>query len=308
MIYLGLDGGGSTVRMGAYAEDMSAVGEVTHRNSVNPSTIGREPATARIHAAIRELLDNTGLSVGDIDAIGVGISGADTGHSREWLLQTLAVVLPGVAVTASGDYEIALVAAHGERYGTLILSGTGSVAYGVNRAGRGHRVGGWGYYIGDEGSGYWLGMMALRHLAHVADGRAESSLLAEQVRMATGIDRAMDELIGWVYHSGGPRNQDMARLASVVLDCAEKGDAVARKLIAQAADDLYAHYTALVSTLDLEDAPIGFAGGLLSSVNPLSGRLMQLLGMDVLPQPMHSPTGGAALLAKIALEKNADGD
>ncbi|MEM6529079.1 MAG: BadF/BadG/BcrA/BcrD ATPase family protein [Chloroflexota bacterium] len=303
MVFLGLDGGGSTVRLGAYADDMTEIGRVTHSNSVNPSTIGRDLAAERIHAAIRELLENTGLATDAIESIGVGISGADTGHSRDWLLQTLGVVLPGVAVTASGDYEIALVAAHGERYGILLLSGTGSVAYGVNHAGRGHRVGGWGYYIGDEGSGYWLGMMALRHLAHVADGRAAPSLLSEQARLAIGINQTIDELIGWVYHSGKPRNQDMAKLAGLVLECAENGDTFAQSLVTKAADDLYAHYTAVVNVLELDDAPIGFAGGLLSSVNLLSRGLMQRLDLTRLPQAKYEPVAGAALLAKISQEQ-----
>ncbi|MEO1664110.1 MAG: BadF/BadG/BcrA/BcrD ATPase family protein [Chloroflexota bacterium] len=299
MVFLGLDGGGSTVRLGAYAEDMSEIGRVTHGNSVNPSTIGRDLAGERIRNAIGELLDSSGLSVDAIAAMGVGISGADTESSLEWLRQTLSDILPGVAVTARGDYEIALVAAHGERYGALLLAGTGSVAFGVNRAGRGHRVGGWGYYIGDEGSGYWLGMSALRHVAHLADGRARPSLLAEQARIAIGIHDPMDELIGWVYHSDRRRNQDMAKLARIVLDCAEKGDDFAMGLVRQAANDLCAHHSALVAVLELEDVPIGFAGGVLSSVNLLSQRVMDQLGLTELPQAKYEPVAGAALLAKI---------
>lgn len=303
MIFIGLDGGGSTVRLGAYTPDMNEIAAVTHNNSVNPSTIGRERAAQRIQAAVHDLITQGNLHSQTISGIGVGISGADTAHSREWLLNTLDAVLPGVPVVASADYEIALVAAHGERYGVLILAGTGSVGYGVNRAGQAHRVGGWGYHIGDEGSGYWLGSQGLRLVAQVADGRAAPCPLTDQIKAAVGIQQPINDLVGWVYHQDGPRNQDIARLAYTVITAADANDPDALRLVERAANDLYAHYSALVRVLELETktAPVGFAGGLLSSENALSRRLMARLGLQHLPQPRYSPTAGAAKLAAIQL-------
>ena len=83
-------------------------------------------------------------------------------------------MLPAAQIALSSDVEIALVGALGQRLGIVVLAGTGSAAYGVNRAGDALLVGGWGYLLGDEGSGYWIGAEALRLLAR-ASGSAPGS-------------------------------------------------------------------------------------------------------------------------------------
>lgn len=302
MVFIGLDGGGSTVRVAAYTRDMTELAQVVHPNSVNPSTIGRELAAQRIHVALNELLAAQDVSADAVRGVGVGISGADTAHSRSWILETVHAVLPGVAVVPSADYEIALVAAHGERYGALLLAGTGSVAYGVNRDGKSHRVGGWGYQIGDEGSGYWLGASVLRLLAQVSDGRHPPSELAEKARTHLKLKNPINDLIDWVYGGGVPRNQEIAGLASLIIDAAGEGDMDAQVLVAKAASDIQAHYTAIVNVLGLRNAPIGFAGGMLTTDNALSRAVMARLGLDTLPTAKYPPVAGAALLAALTLE------
>lgn len=296
---IGIDGGGSTIRVGIYHTDLTPLAE-TGGDTVNPSIIGREEAAARIQAAISAALAQAGLAPADISAAGVGIAGAANTHSQDWLRGVIGAALPAARIVVSADYEIALVGAHGRREGVLVLCGTGSLAYGVNAAGQTALAGAWGYLIGDEGSGYWLGAAGLRAAVRAADGRGRDTLLLPLLLDALRLQQPLD-VIGWLYHSDSPRMRDVAALAPLVLRCAAEGDSVALALVEEAAEELALAAHAVITRLDMPSGPIAFAGSLLAAPNPLSERLCEHLALDAIPQPRYSPVTGAALLALSAL-------
>ncbi len=126
-------------------------------------------------------------------------------------------MLPAAQVALSSDVEIALVGALGRRLGIVVLAGTGSAAYGVNRAGESLLVGGWGYLLGDEGSGYWIGSEALRLLARAADQRPASPAMKSESILPARIMAALDlatpkAVVKWLYHGSGSRVAEVARL------------------------------------------------------------------------------------------------
>src|SRR5204863_8777101 len=96
------------------------------------------------------------------------------------------------------DALIALQAGVGEDPGIVIVSGTGSIAYG-RRNGEAARAGGWGSVLGDEGIGYWIGRLALRAVVRHADGRGRPTTLTPRLLAHFGAERAA-ELIQKVYH------------------------------------------------------------------------------------------------------------
>lgn len=292
---LGVDGGGSTVRAAVFDSDLAILSHFVGA-TVNPSLIGRDEAEARIQAALRAAIGGAGLDAGAIAAVGLGIAGAAALHSADWLRQVVAGVLPEAKVAPSSDYEIALVGAHGERYGALALAGTGSLAYGVNRAGESWLAGAWGYLLGDEGSGYWLGAQALRAAVRMSDGRGPATALLEKTLAALGLASAPD-LTLWLYQNQPPRARDVAALAPLVLACADEGDRIARELVSEGARELAIALRAVVRRLSLDAEKIAFTGSLLTQPNALSLRLCDLLGLDAIPQPRYDALTGAAILA-----------
>ena len=304
--YVGIDGGGSTLRVviatDADGELETVVSIETERTS-NPAVVGQRAAADYIRQGVQEALTAAGLSAGDIAAAALGVAGADVLHAREWLEGVLPDVLPDALRVPSSDQEIALVGANGERRGVLLLAGTGSVAYGVNAAGASVRAGGWGYLLGDEGSGYWLAMGALRAVTHAADGRARETALTEAILAHTEIEN-VGALIEWLYHTMRGRNREIAQLAPLVLKVAADGDAVAAALVDEGATQLYGHYTAITRRLGMSAPPVAFAGGLLTADTLLRARLMDKLGMTHPPETLYPPVVGAALLAKIRYQEN----
>lgn len=301
MLVMGIDGGGSTLRVGVFDTALNPVREVTRRENCNPSVRG--------HDAIRDLLRDTinaacaQIPGGNtaIRAVGVGIAGADAARSRDWLTGVLSPVLPQAIIVPSSDYEIALVGARGERYGVLLLAGTGSISYGVNRDGATARVGGWGYLLESEGSGFWVGLQAVKALVDVIDRQTTDTPLTARL-VADGVPHTRDALVAWMY--AGRKTDEIARLATTVLEvAATTTDPTAANIVAQAAARLVADYRTICELLNVDGLPVAFAGGLLTHDNVLSRQLTAALNLPTPPQPQASPLVGAARLALAATSR-----
>jgi N-acetylglucosamine kinase-like BadF-type ATPase len=156
-------------------------------------------------------------------------------------------------------------------------------------------IGGWGYLIGDEGGGYWLGSQALRALVRAADGRGRDTILLDRLMSTLNLSQPLD-VIGWLYGDDGPRVREVAILAPLVLECDAEGDAVASRIVRNAAFELALSARTVRHRLGLHDQQPAFAGSLLTSPNPLSLLVCELLGLDSIPAPKYPPVIGAALL------------
>jgi N-acetylglucosamine kinase-like BadF-type ATPase len=299
--YVGIDGGASNLRVVIADGELNIVGE-GHETTVNPSVVGRRVAGERIQAAVTAALSQSGVTLADIAAAGVGVAGASAEYAADWLREILGPVLPGVPVIPSSDIEIALVGAHAARYGALVLSGTGSVALAIDHAGQSSRAGGWGYLLGDEGSGYWLGIEGLRAATWAADGRGPATALTTRLLEALDLATVQAATL-WLYQAERPRTREVAQLAPVVLEVAGQGDRIALDIVGRGAEELARLTRTVISRLEMAgDVPVAFAGGLLTSATPLRDRLCHLLGMKSSPRAAYPPVVGAALLAKLADE------
>ncbi|WP_119066409.1 N-acetylglucosamine kinase [Aggregatilinea lenta] len=296
---MGIDGGGSGIRVVIVTPDLSIHGW-SEGPTANPSVVGADAAAQIVQTAMKEALAAAGLSSSQIAAVGIGIAGAAARHSGDWLRAVVAEAAPDAICVPSADYEIALTGARGERCGVLVLAGTGSLAYGVNASGASALVGGWGFLLDDKGSGYWIGLQGLKAVVQAADGRAPETALSHTLLGALEL-RAPLELIPWLYRTEKVRTRDIAQLAPLVLAQAKQGDEAAIAIVKRAASELMLATQTVIRRLDLTTPEFAFAGGLLSTPNPLSEALCQSLGLKAIPAAHHPPVIGAALLALLSL-------
>ncbi len=299
---IGIDGGGSTVRVSIVTPDLQIIGEATGPTS-NPNLVGRAVAMQNIQSTVHDAVSSAHLTTDQIAAVGIGIAGGDASHSEAWLREVIAGVTPDAEIAPSGDHEIALVGAHGQRKGILVLSGTGSLACGVGSTGDYVVIGARGYLLGDEGSGYWIGMEGLKAAIRDDDGRGRHTILTKLFLEKFGLP-SVESIVPWLYHTGVSRTKEIATFANTVLDQSGYGDAVAADIILRAAEELALAVRAVNYRLHMEALPIAYAGGLLSFSNPLSLKLCELLGLPQLPQPRYSPVIGGAILAFYKLGLN----
>ena len=296
MISIGIDGGGSSLRVGIFTENMECLHLHELAETANPSIIGFEQVERLLRSSVLKTLETVPVKPTEIQYVGAGMAGA--AQATEWLKKTLASILPHSKIIVAPDYEIALIGAHGKRYGILILSGTGSSACGINDSGESAHSGGWGYLIGDEGGGYWLGLETLKAVARAADGREEKTELYQQTFDHLKIFHP-DDLISWTYNPERT-NRKIAQISELVLAVASSGDPVASKIVESGAEHLYQLYSNLVKRLDFANPPVMFAGGLLSSDTLLQKLLIQKIGLKNVPCPKYSPVEGAALMAQLS--------
>jgi len=296
MLSIGIDGGGSTLRVGIFNENQECLHLHEIPETVNPSSIGFVETEKRLRFSLLQTLDEAGVDSSEVRLVGAGIAGV--AQSLDWLRDVLFSIFSQAKITVAPDYEIALIGAHGKRYGVLVLSGTGSAACGINSSGELAHSGGWGYLLGDEGSGYWLGLEMLKAVAHAVDGREKKTELYVETLANLKISDP-NELITWLY-APERNNREIAQMSSLVLSAASHGDSVANKIIESGADHLYQLYMSVVKRLNFADPPVMFAGGLLISETPLRRLLMQKIGLNKVPSPKYSPVAGAALMAQLS--------
>jgi N-acetylglucosamine kinase-like BadF-type ATPase len=184
-------------------------------------------------------------------------------------------------VHVEDDARIALRAAIPEGPGIALIAGTGSIAYAENGETR-LRVGGAGYLLGDEGSGFAIGLAALRALAKAFDGRARADAMTERVREVLSVgDR--DALLTEIYGASPVNVSRIAHLAESVLALAGEGDRAASKIVQGAARDLGDLACAAAKQAELTECSpsIAFSGGLLRENSLLTYVLQTRLQADI---------------------------
>ena len=234
-------------------------------------------------------------------AICLGIAGVDRASDETVVRGIMSRIADQAKILVVNDALIALQAGIGDEPGIVIVAGTGSIAYGRNARGDASRAGGWGYVLGDEGSGYWIGRLALRAVVRHADGRGRSTSLTPRLLAHFGVDRA-SELIQKVYHEElSPAA--IASLARYVHQAREDGDTLAAGILNRAADELITAAAAVMERLNLADDVFSFvlSGGMFRAVPWLGGQLKLLLPSLAAQSRTHllevEPAVGAVRLA-----------
>jgi glucosamine kinase len=220
---VGIDAGG-TKTVGLLADEKGEVVSEARAGGANLQTHGELQVEKVLHGVIESLVTREPVS-----AVCLGIAGVDRPSDENLIRGILRRLGYREAVRVVNDAVIALVAGAPERSGIVLLAGTGSIAYGEHPSGRSARAGGYGYFLADEGSAYWLGHEALRAVVRAADSRGPETQLAALVFRA--LDAAsVPDLVPIVYEKGLQRTE-VARLAGLVQQAAESGDAEANRIL-----------------------------------------------------------------------------
>lgn len=303
-ILLGIDAGGSHTTVVVGDGDARVLARADGPGSAMRP--GGAAASAAVIADTARRAAATAAVALPADAAMVGAAGA--GREPEQGELAAALVAAGVArtVRVAGDSEVGLAAAFGDGAGILVNAGTGSIAFARTPDGRLHRAGGYGWQLGDEGGGYWLGRRALATAARARDELEESSTLLERLLLALGL-RDFDALIRWTVTASPAQ---IAALAPHVLHAAREGEAVAQRAVADAAGELARLVRALARHFPGTDPiSVATAGGLLRPGSPLLAALHAALSADE-PRarlagggPVDAPAGALRLAARLPLER-----
>lgn len=323
----GIDGGGTSSRL--RAESLS--GERLYAGSGGGTNLNAADA-ATVTGTLRDLVAGalaSGLAPDDCRAGFIGSAGVDLPEDRITMASALSAAFGAAraiarsssdgrgsghgrdageasagarpAFGAGNDAEPALVGALADTEGFLLIAGTGSIALGMTHGGRHERAGGWGHFLGDEGSAFWIAFEAIKRGIRAGEDRdAKTGLLAEAVSFfGLPDERAFIPLTYW--------NFDKARIASFaprVAALAGKGDALASAILDEAADELCSLVASVYGRLgdEVGRKRVALYGGLIEPGRflrePVKRRLASRLPELAVAEPAGDAPTGACRLAR----------
>jgi N-acetylglucosamine kinase-like BadF-type ATPase len=262
MRVIGIDAGATKTEC-LLADEKGTVLAKARGGGVNLQLFSEDEVEFALGSLASEVL--AGQKSPSADALCVGMAGA--GRERDFRVMRRILGRLGVSREnlVTHDAAIALVAGTGERFGVVLIVGTGAAAYGVDRGGREARAGGWGPLLGDEGSAYWMGLRALRAVMRAYDGRAGQTLLTRPILDRLGVDHA-EALVHRVYRELA--REEIAAIAPLVQQAADHGDGEAQSIIDDAAREFVRAVESVIGKLEL--AGVSFrlvlSGGLWKAV------------------------------------------
>lgn len=256
-IIIGLDIGGTKTR-GVRFEDGRAVADESAGSS-NVQNVSPEDAAFNL----AELFARIGG--GKVAQVYAGAGGIDTHDDAAALAALIEPHVPGAKITVVHDSRLLLAAGRAST-GVAVIAGTGSAAWGRNAEGDEARAGGWGYLLGDEGSGYWLGREAVRHsLRRMNQGLPVDQLTAALLE-SCGVEDP-NRLIS-LFHSPATGRRFWAQQARLVVEAAAAGHVASQQLLDQAGSDLAGLAVQALGKLGI-DGPVILGGGLGMNVAAL---------------------------------------
>ncbi len=298
---IGMDGGGTKTKCVLTDLNLNPLYETTGSAS-NFLVIGADVVSETILNLIKECASSQKVLIEDIEAFVLGTTGAGRRSDAELLEKQIfsdakQKSIPINKFRVESDARIALEGAFSGKAGSILIAGTGSIMFGKDEAGEIHRVGGFGRYIGDEGSGYRIGRKGLNAAARFLDGRAKSTRIVDLLDQEFSISTS-EQLITEVYRN----NLNIASVAPLVFDAAESGDKTAQRILEDEADELLLHISAMKIKLSVDILKVTLIGSILTTANYFSYLFNEKVvrrHSDVkIMEAEHSPEYGAALMAK----------
>lgn len=259
--YLAMDGGGSSLRMAIGTHDQ-LVAELEGASS-NPYGAGWDGVHRHLRNLIEEGLREQHIPPDAIVSIVLGSAGMGRNQEQEETAAFLRTILPNALVKVTNDAEIFLVGALDDLSGIALIAGTGSIAVGRTVDGILVRSGGYGWRLGDEGSGYGIALNAIRR----------TLLSRDKVDLETGLDRQivsffhlkeLDDIITLVNDQATTKRQ-IGDFCPVVLDQAARQDKLAMDILDKGADSLVLLVDSIIKRIPPDHArKVVCGGGLLA--------------------------------------------
>jgi len=211
----------------------------------------------------QEFHNRTNYSKEECISICIGTAGVDTPEAVDLVTGLIDQLGYPCFIEVMNDAEIALAAETKGKPGIIIISGTGSIGFGVNECGRKWRVGGFGYLVGDEGSGYWVARKGIGAALQDYDHSGEKTLLTEMLTKHLELER-FDKILDFIYNAN---KSEIAKLAALVIQGCKQGDTVSKEIMNKAAAHLARTVITLVKELQMTEQsyPVIYGGGFLTN-------------------------------------------
>lgn len=300
---IGIDGGQTGTTCLLARSDGEIIGRGVGGHLVHlGSPMGPELMRAAFSQSVGAAWRMAGLSRQPVVAAYLGLSGVERGTPEARTAEAIAAqTIKAESIVAANDATSALAGALLGRPGVIVIAGTGATALGINEAGQEAFSGGWGWLLGDEGSAFDIGRRGLLAAQHAWDGRGPATALADLFQSHFGVSHYFD--VKRIIFSSPPDARRFADLAPIVVRAAAGGDAVARKVVTSAAQELAITAAAVIRRLEFTSPviPVAYVGGVFRAgalvLTPFQRRLRRLDRRACAVPPALPASCGSVLLA-----------
>ena len=255
---LGIDGGATATKWALRKAD----GTFIEGNS-GPidGHIYRSESRERLEKVLKEIKITSGSEI--VTSIYAGLTGLGKEGEAE-VMQLIKKEFPQARVELALDIVLGYRANFDLGAGIFLYAGTGSIAIHISKSGEIIRSGGWGYLLGDEGAGYWIGREAIRESVKSLDMKVQLEALDREILKSIGANN-WDEVKAFVYSND---RSAIAALSSTVVSLAKTGDTKSIKILQTAG----IHLSELVERIELVIGNTGLPvviGGGIAGASPL---------------------------------------
>jgi N-acetylglucosamine kinase-like BadF-type ATPase len=293
-LVLGVDGGATKTLAAVLDMDTHEL-HIGHGGPSNQDAVGATAAVRALLEAADEAIADAGISPDRLAAAVLAIAGTDT----EAIVRNVRAVRTEDWLVVN-DVVAAWASATGTGPGVAVIAGTGSNVFGVGPHDAPWRAGGWGHLLGDEGSGYWLGIQTIKAALADREASGPETALSERAPAFFGLD-TVEQLAAHVYSKPLTKGE-ISALAVETAKLAQDGDAVARELYVRGARELGRQIWAVIEQTALEGSfPVGLIGGAFNAgavfLEPLTSVIHERAPEARVGRVELQPVGGSVLLA-----------
>lgn len=297
--YIGIDGGG-TKTICLLGNRNNEVIDSFKSGPTNYHSVGIKQTQEVFSSMFNCFYDKHKITKDNISAICLGGAGIDCSDDENIVKDIFKALGYKNKLLIFNDSITTLVGANGGMKDAILISGTGSISYGIDIYGDAVRVGGWGHIIDDDGSGFAIGRDALKKIMESYDGRCETTILWEKVSENLGISD-YEELIPFIYNS---KKQHIANLAPLVLESYYL-DKVSKDIVDKAVEDLFKIVKTLSLKMRIQNFQLSFGGSILLKSSLISSLLKKKINDEFPKVIIHAPHKDSAHGAlNLALKSN----
>jgi N-acetylglucosamine kinase-like BadF-type ATPase len=300
--FLGVEGGGSKTNVLLADQDSTQIATATTGPS-NYHVVGITGAVVNIIDGIYQCLEKARINPSKIRGIGMGIAGINTDTDKKNLDEAISPKLEMRGLPKAeivNDTVISLLASATLPNAVLLICGTGSNCYGINDASEEVWVGGIESVLSDDGSGYMMGLKALRSAAQSMDGRIQHTILEDLILKELNVVSMREASL--IVQSSSFTKTNIAALAMLVFEAEKEGDSAAKKIIRESIDEAYTMVITAIRRLKIQEKEFNFIlTGSISHNEVFNKPLITLLKNDYpglrLPEKEQHPLWGAIKIA-----------
>ncbi len=309
--FLGVDGGATKTEAVIIDEQEKILGRA-FGDSVNRHEIGVEQMKKNIEGTIKNALSQAKIDIDEVGFTVLGLAGKDTREDELTLTEIADLLMEGSLadkVKVLSDVEIAYKSCIDQDYGIVIIAGTGSNCFGQGKNEEVAWAGDWGYLLGDQGSGFALGLGALKRVMREFDGRGVATALTQMVLEKLALTDPLD-LVGFAYQTPVPV-KEIASLAPLVFSASEQGDKTAQDLVNKLIIEMVLSVQAVARKTNLtdEEFELGLVGGIFKEnlvIKLLEREIKKILPKAKIVLPGIAPAMAAAKMAKEEINGTRD--